>query len=149
MPQEGYLPTAKLREVITYPSGIPDVTDEALKAALLQVGLDRYVGQLDKVERWDRVLDKEEEAALQVANAVLRKPDWLVMDDVLEGLEPEVRVQLIGVLEGLEGTTLIYVGRSEDFANRFKPKIYHVAPLHPNGGNGNVLDSAPNDGETA
>lgn len=134
MPQEGYLPTAKLREAITYPSGIPDVTDEALKAALLQVGLDRYVGQLDKVERWDRVLDKEEEAALQVANAVLRKPDWLVMDDVLEGLEPEVRVQLIGVLEGLEGTTLIYVGRSEDFANRFKPKIYHVAPLHPNGG---------------
>jgi putative ATP-binding cassette transporter len=134
MPQEGYLPTAKLREAITYPSGIPDVTDEALKAALLQVGLDRYVGQLDKVERWDRVLDKEEEAALQVANALLRKPDWLVMDDVLEGLEPEVRVQLIGVLEGLEGTTLIYVGRSEDFANRFKPKIYHVAPLHPNGG---------------
>ncbi|WP_313601533.1 ABC transporter ATP-binding protein/permease [Rhizobium sp.] len=134
MPQEGYLPTAKLREAITYPSGIPDVTDEALKAALLQVGLDRYVGQLDKVERWDRVLDKEEEAALQVANAVLRKPGWLVMDDVLEGLEPEVRVQLIGVLEGLEGTTLIYVGRSEDFANRFKPKIYHVAPLHPNGG---------------
>ncbi len=133
MPQEGYLPTAKLRDVMTYPSGIPDVTDDALKAALLQVGLDRYVEHLDRVERWDRVLDKEEEAALQVANAVLRKPDWLVMDDVLEGLEPEVRVQLIGVLEGLEGTTLVYVGRSEDFASRFKPKIFHVAPLHPNG----------------
>lgn len=149
MPQEGYLPTAKLREVMTYPSGISDVTDEALKAVLLQVGLDRYVEQLDKVERWDRVLDKEEEAALQVANAVLRKPDWLVMDDVLEGLEPEVRVQLIGVLEGLEGTTLIYVGRSEDFANRFKPKIFHVAPLHPNGTNGNGQQSAGSDGEKA
>lgn len=149
MPQEGYLPSAKLRDVMTYPSGIPDVTDDALKAALLQVGLDRYVEQLDKVERWDRVLDKEEEAALQVANAVLRKPDWLIMDDVLEGLEPEVRVQLISVLEGLEGTALVYVGRSEDFANRFKPKIYHVAPLHPNGANGNGHDSAPSDGETA
>lgn len=149
MPQEGYLPSARLRDVMTYPSGIPDVTDDALKAALLQVGLDRYVEQLDKVERWDRVLDKEEEAALQVANAVLRKPDWLIMDDVLEGLEPEVRVQLISVLEGLEGTALVYVGRSEDFANRFKPKIYHVAPLHPNGTNGNGHDSAPSDGETA
>lgn len=149
MPQEGYLPSAKLRDVMTYPSGIPDVTDDALKAALLQVGLDRYVEQLDKVERWDRVLDKEEEAALQVANAVLRKPDWLIMDDVLEGLEPEVRVQLISVLEGLEGTALVYVGRSEDFANRFKPKIYHVAPLHPNGTNGNGHDSAPSDSETA
>ncbi len=147
MPQEGYLPTAKLRDVMTYPSGIPDVTDEGLKAALLQVGLDRYVDRLDQVERWDRVLDKEEEAALQVANAVLRKPDWLVMDDVLEGLEPEVRVLLIGVLEELEGTTLIYVGRSEDFANRFKPKIYHVAPLHPNGTNGNGRDGAESDGE--
>jgi vitamin B12/bleomycin/antimicrobial peptide transport system ATP-binding/permease protein len=149
MPQEGYLPSAKLRDVMTYPSGIPDVTDDALKAALLQVGLDRYVEQLDRVERWDRVLDKEEEAALQVANAVLRKPDWLIMDDVLEGLEPEVRVQLIGVLEGLDGTALVYVGRSEDFANRFKPKIYHVAPLHPNGANGNGHDSGSGKGETA
>jgi putative ATP-binding cassette transporter len=133
MPQEGYMPTTKLREVMTYPSGITDVTDEALKAALLAVGLDRYVDRLDHVERWDRVLDKEEEASLQVANAVLRKPDWLVMDDVLEGLEPEVREQLIGVLAGLDGTTLIYVGRSEEFAAKFKPKIFHVAPLHANG----------------
>jgi putative ATP-binding cassette transporter len=133
MPQEGYLPTATLRDVMTYPSGIADVTDDALKTALLEVGLDRYVGRLDHVERWDRVLDKEEEVSLQVANAVLRKPDWLVMDDVLEGLEPEVRDQLIGVLAGLEGTTLIYVGRSEEFASRFTPKVFHVAPLHPNG----------------
>ncbi|AYD02247.1 ABC transporter ATP-binding protein/permease [Neorhizobium sp. NCHU2750] len=133
MPQEGYLPTATLREVMTYPSGISGVSDEALKAALVDVGLDRYVERLDRQERWDRVLDKEEEASLQVANAVLRKPGWLVMDDILEGLEPEVREQLIAVLAGLDGTTLIYVGRSEEFAAKFKPKVFHVAPLHPNG----------------
>lgn len=137
MPQEGYLPVATLREVMTYPAtgpaSTPALSDEALKEALLAVGLDRYVERLDHVERWDRLLDKEEEAALQVANALLRKPDWLIMDDVLEGLEPEVRERLVEVLSGLEGSTLVYIGRSEEFASRFKPKTFHLAPLHANG----------------
>jgi vitamin B12/bleomycin/antimicrobial peptide transport system ATP-binding/permease protein len=137
MPQEGYLPTATLREVMTYPAtgpaSMPQVTDEALSQALEAVGLDRYVDRLDDVERWDRLLDKEEEAALQVANAVLRKPDWLIMDDVLEGLEQETRERLMEVLSGLEGSTLVYIGRSEEFAKTFKPTTFHLAPLHPNG----------------
>jgi vitamin B12/bleomycin/antimicrobial peptide transport system ATP-binding/permease protein len=137
MPQEGYLPTATLREVMTYPStgpaSMPAVSDEALREALLAVGLDRYVDRLDHVERWDRLLDKEEEAALQVANAVLRKPDWLIMDDVLEGLEQETRERLIDVLTCLESSTLVYIGRSDEFAKAFKPETFHLAPLHPNG----------------
>jgi putative ATP-binding cassette transporter len=137
MPQEGYLPTTTLREVMTYPAtgpaSTPPVTDDALRQALTAVGLDRYVDRLDEVERWDRLLDKEEEAALQVANAVLRKPDWLIMDDVLEGLEQETRERLIDVLSRLEGSTLVYIGRSEEFAAKFKPQTFHLAPLHPNG----------------
>ncbi|SFB63388.1 putative ATP-binding cassette transporter [Rhizobium sp. NFR07] len=137
MPQEGYLPTATLREVMTYPAtgpaSMPQVTDEALQQALTAVGLDRYVDRLDDMERWDRLLDKEEEAALQVANAVLRKPDWLIMDDVLEGLEQETRERLMEVLSGLEGSTLVYIGRSEEFAKTFQPTTFHLAPLHPNG----------------
>jgi putative ATP-binding cassette transporter len=136
MPQEGYLPTATLREVMTYPAaattGAPDLSDEALAAALEKAGLHRLTTRLDEVERWDRLLDKEEEAALQIANAVLRKPDWLIMDDVLEGLEQEVRERLIGVLAGLEGSTIVYIGRSEEFAKTFSPKVFHLAPLQPN-----------------
>lgn len=135
MPQEGYLPTATLREVMTYPAAAatdaPDFSDEALAAALEEVGLHRLATRLDEVERWDRLLDKDEEAALQVANAVLRKPDWLIMDDVLEGLEPEVRERLIGVLAGLKESTLIYIGRSEEFSKTFSPTVYHLAPLQP------------------
>jgi vitamin B12/bleomycin/antimicrobial peptide transport system ATP-binding/permease protein len=133
MPQEGYLPMATLREIMTYPAGIAGASDDALKEALMAVGLDRYVDRLDDVERWDRLFDKDEEAALQVANAVLRKPDWLIMDDVLEGLEPETRERLVGVLSGLDRSTLVYIGRSEEFADTFKPKIFHLSPLGPNG----------------
>ncbi|WJH40824.1 ABC transporter ATP-binding protein/permease [Aliirhizobium terrae] len=147
MPQEGYLPTATLREVMTYPATGPasmqQVSDEALQEALTAVGLDRYVDRLDDVERWDRLLDKEEEAALQVANAVLRKPDWLIMDDVLEGLEQETRERLMEVLSGLEGSTLVYIGRSEEFAKTFKPTTFHLAPLHPNG-SGNHREAPAN-----
>lgn len=137
MPQEGYLPTASLREVMTYPAtgpagmrdGIPDMTDAALAQALEKVGLHRLVDKLDEVERWDRLLDKDEEVALQIANAVLRKPDWLIMDDVLEGLEPETQALLLDVLAGLTGSTLIYIGRSDAFSDRFSPKVFHLAPL--------------------
>ncbi len=130
MPQEGYLPNTSLREVMTYPAGMPDVSDAALQAALIEVGLDRLVHRLDAVERWDRQLDKDEEVALQVANAVLRKPDWLIMDDIFEGLEPETQSRLLSVLGGLRQSTLIYVGRSPEFAKTFSPRVFHVSPLH-------------------
>ncbi|TDK39420.1 ABC transporter ATP-binding protein/permease [Rhizobium deserti] len=133
MPQEGYLPTATLREVMTYPAGLPGITDAALSEALEKVGLERLVPRLDDVERWDRLLDKDEKAALAIANAVLRHPDWLIMDDVLEGIEQESRERLLDVLSGLEGSALVYIGRSEEFLNRFSPKIFHLSPLHANG----------------
>ncbi|MFB9947362.1 ABC transporter ATP-binding protein/permease [Rhizobium puerariae] len=129
MPQEGYLPTATLREVMTYPSGMPGADDKALAQVLEKVGLERLVHRLDEVERWDRLLDKDEEAALQVANAVLHRPDWLIMDDVLEGLEPETRERLLAVLSSLESSTLVYIGRSEDYLEKFAPKLFHLAPL--------------------
>jgi putative ATP-binding cassette transporter len=169
MPQEGYLPTATLREVMTYPAkgsvggsggggalgpgggaasapagiageeagGVPDtgaqalagISDAELEAALEKVGLNRLVSRLGDVERWDRLLDKDEEVALQIANAVLRKPEWLVMDDVLEGLEPETRERLLSVVASLGQSTLIYIGRSEEFARTFSPKVFHLSPL--------------------
>ena len=131
MPQESYLPNASLREVMTYPAGLPGVTDQALGQALISVGLNRLARRLDAVERWDRLLDKDEEIALQVANAVLRKPDWLIMDDIFEGLEPETQTRLLTVLGGLSGSTLIYIGRSPEFARTFTPRIFHVSSLHP------------------
>jgi putative ATP-binding cassette transporter len=136
MPQESYLPTATLKEIMTCPAGVPDLTNQSLKEALVAVGLDRYVDRLDEVERWDRLLDKEEEAALQVANAVLRRPDWLIIDDVLEGLEADTRERLVGVLAGLEQTTLVYIGRSEEFAQAFSPHVFDLAPLQPANGSG-------------
>ncbi|MBP2557777.1 putative ATP-binding cassette transporter [Neorhizobium galegae] len=130
MPQDGYLPTATLREVMTYPAGLSDIDDKALIEALETVGLGRLVGRLDELERWDRLLDKDEEAALSIANAVLRKPAWLIMDDVLEGLEPETQERLLGVLSRLKGVTLIYIGRSEEFRKKFSPRLFHLSPLH-------------------
>jgi putative ATP-binding cassette transporter len=131
MPQEGYLPIASLREVMTYPVGGAELNDAALREALDAVGLERFVDRLDEVERWDRLLDKEEEAALQVANAILRRPEWLIMNDVLEGLEPDRQKRLAEALRTLQNSTIIYIGRSEVFAETFSPKVIHLAPLQP------------------
>lgn len=133
LPQEGYLPTATLKEAMTYPTGLPDGSDKALAEALEKVGLHRLVDRLNDVERWDRVLDKDEEALLSIANAVLRKPEWVIMDDVLEGLEPETRERMLDVLAGLDTSTLVYIGRAEDYLEKFSPTIFHLSPLQQNG----------------
>ncbi|UIY28767.1 hypothetical protein LZK73_18770 [Neorhizobium galegae] len=130
MPQDGYLPTATLREVMISPAGLTGADDKMLTQALEKVGLGRLVGRLDQVERWDRLLDKDEEASLAIANAELRKPAWLIMDDVLEGLEPETQERLLNVLGRLDGVTLIYIGRSEEFRAKFSPRLFHLSPLH-------------------
>ena len=57
-------------------------------------------------------------------------PQWLIMDDVLEGLEPETRERLLDVLGQIEGVTLIYIGRSEEFRAKFSPRLFHLSPLH-------------------
>ena len=141
VPQERYLPTASLREVMTYPAAQPDVSDEALSEALVKAGLERFTNRLGDVERWDRLIDKDEEASLSIANAVLRKPKWLVMDDVLEGLEPETRGRLLDALASLKDTTLVYIGRSEEFAQKFSPVLFHLAPLKPEADNPATRDS--------
>jgi putative ATP-binding cassette transporter len=130
MPKEGYLPTATLREAATYPAVPTGSDDKALIEAMTKAGLERFVSRLDEVERWDRVLDNDEQAALHVANIMLRKPEWLIMDEVLEGLEPETRLRLLDMLGALENSTLIYIGRSEEFLQKFSPRLFHLAPLH-------------------
>ncbi len=140
LPQERYLPNAPLREILTYPEHAPSVSDEVLAGLLRRMGLERLANRLNDVERWDRLLDKDDEALLSIANVLLRRPDWLIMDDVLEGLEPETRERMLDALATLEATTLVYIGRSEDYLDRFSPALFHLLALQVNGGNGKRVE---------
>ncbi|GEO85833.1 MULTISPECIES: ABC transporter ATP-binding protein/permease [Alphaproteobacteria] len=126
VPQLEYLPGGKLRSVLAYPLASAGFTDDAMIAALERVGLARIAGRLDESARWDRLLDKDEQMALSFAGLILRKPRWIVFNDVLEGLESDTVTRLSGVLTELSGSTLIYIGRSGAFYDTLSPSLLHL-----------------------
>lgn len=126
MPQTGYLAGASLQEVLTYPLSPEAFAKDDLLQALDRTGLSRLKPILDTTARWDKVLDSDDQMKLRFANALLLKPDFIVMDDLLEGLEPEVQVSLAGVIEEFGDTGLLYIGRSQVFAESLSPRVVHL-----------------------
>jgi len=126
MPQTGYLAGASLQEVLAYPLS-PDVfSKNELLLALDRTGLSRLKPILDTTARWDKVLDSDDQMKLRFANALLLKPDFIIMDDLLEGLEPETQASLVGVIEDLGDTGLLYIGRSQAFLEALSPRVVHL-----------------------
>ncbi len=130
VPQLEYLPEGKLRSVLAYPLASAGFTDDEMTAALGRVGLARIAGRLEERARWDRILDKDEQMALAFAGLILRKPRWVVLNDVLEGLEPDTVATLSAVMAELSGSTLIYIGRSGAFYDTLSPNLLHLERTH-------------------
>jgi putative ATP-binding cassette transporter len=127
VPQTSYLPEGRLRSLLAYPASSAQVDDAVLVAALETTGLGEFARRLDEKGRWERILDKDQQMALAFANLLIRRPRWVVMQDVLEGLEPETVSRLANLLStDLAGTTLVYIGRSMAFANATGARTIHL-----------------------
>ncbi|MGV8937760.1 MAG: ABC transporter ATP-binding protein/permease [Allorhizobium sp.] len=126
MPQTGYLPEATLRDVISYPLSASTFSEPQMSEALAQTGLQRLQPMFDQKARWERLLDKDDQIALAFANLLLRRPRWIVFNDVLEGLETDNATRLASVLKHLEGSTLIYIGRSQIYLDTLSPRLLHL-----------------------
>lgn len=131
MPQNGYLPDAPLEEVLTYPRSPDAFSRQALLDALDQTGLSRLKGVLEAGARWDKLLDSDDQMRLRFANALVLKPDFIVMDDLLEGLEPETQARLMAVMAGLDDAGILYIGRAQSFIDTMSPQIVHLEQVRP------------------
>lgn len=129
VPQQQYLPEGRLRSLLVYPEPSAGFSDADMAAALIRIGLSRLSSRLDERSRWDRQLDKDEQALLVFAGLLLRKPRWIVFEEILEGLEPDTVAILVGVLKEFTGSTLIYIGRSSAFIEALSPRLLHLEKL--------------------
>ena len=129
VPQTGYLPESTLREVISYPLAATTFTEEELAKVLDCTGLERLYPMLDQKARWERLLDHDDQMGLTFANILLRRPRWVVFNDVLEGLEPDQAKRLATLLGDLTNVTLIYIGRSQDYIDALSPRLLHLQRL--------------------
>ncbi|KAA0698791.1 ABC transporter ATP-binding protein/permease [Neorhizobium sp. P12A] len=131
IPHTAYVAGSTLREALSFPEDATLYKDEELEAALDKVGLGRLKGKLDTKARWDRMLDTDEQKAVGFAHAMLAKPSWIVLDETLEGLEPDIQERLVKGLADLKDTTMVYIGRSEAYLEVLSPRVLHLQALVP------------------
>ena len=126
MPRTPYLPPGTLREVLAYPSATDKFKPAAFNNALTVLSLDRLLPKLDQSERWERELSEDEQQALAFARVVLHAPSWVLIDEVLDSLDSDVRQRIFDILATeLDHTGVIHIGRADDDKHHFA-RVLHL-----------------------
>jgi putative ATP-binding cassette transporter len=111
LPQKPYLPIGTLREVASYPVRDDGFPDQAVKDALVAVGLAQLTERLDEQQNWAMQLSPGEQQRLAFARALLHKPAWLFLDEATSSLDEQAERLLYTVLKDkLPRTTLVSIG---------------------------------------
>jgi vitamin B12/bleomycin/antimicrobial peptide transport system ATP-binding/permease protein len=116
LPQRPYLPIGSLRDAATYPAPPGSFGDEAVRAALCAVGLERFVDRLDQSENWSLRMSGGEQQRLAFARALLHRPDWLFLDEATAALDEAGERQVYAQLRRqLPATTVVNVAHRPAF----------------------------------
>ncbi|NJM34425.1 MAG: hypothetical protein HC850_06610 [Rhodomicrobium sp.] len=131
MPHRPYIPLDSLRGAVTYPLPPDAFTEEAVRAALTRVRLDRLTDMLDKKARWDQELTLDEQQRIAFARALLHKPAWIVQDEAMSELDDDSRKLAESIFKhDLAGTALVSIGKRSDDGN-FYERIFNLEARPP------------------
>ena len=126
MPRTPYLPPGTLREVLAYPSATAAFDAAAYAKALARLKLDRLMPLLDVSQRWDHELSEDEQQTLAFARVVLHAPPWILIDEVLDGLDEDARQAILDIFaEDLQHTGVIHIGRADAHDHLFS-RVLHL-----------------------
>ncbi|HSD43111.1 MAG TPA: ABC transporter ATP-binding protein/permease [Burkholderiales bacterium] len=98
LPQKPYIPIASLRDAVAYPGQPGEFPDEAVRAALADVGLGAFAARLDERDNWSMRLSGGEQQRLAIARALLHAPDWLFLDEATASLDEAAERRLYELL---------------------------------------------------
>ena len=126
IPRTPYVPPGTLREALCYPLDVEKFASEDYKRALTRMGLESLLPLLDVSKRWDRELTEEEQQRLTFATLLLHAPHWVLIDEVLDGLDQETLRRVTDVLtQDLRRTGIVYIGRGETH-DRLFARVVHL-----------------------
>ena len=114
LPQKPYFPIGSLKRSLSYPAEEGAVGDDALRAALVAVGLAHLSDSLEREENWGHLLSGGEQQRLAFARALVNRPDWLFLDEATASLPDDAQASLYRLLrKRLPATTLVSIGHRE------------------------------------
>jgi vitamin B12/bleomycin/antimicrobial peptide transport system ATP-binding/permease protein len=131
VPQRPYLPLGTLADAVLYPRDQKVSVPVELPQVLVQVGLDRLVHDLDKVENWSERLSLGEQQGLAFARILLLKPALIFLDEASSALDDTAKQRLFGLLRDLSWRpTIVSVGHSE-MERKFYTNSIDLAEFKP------------------
>jgi polar amino acid transport system ATP-binding protein len=109
--------------------------DEAVKEG---IRLLERVGLGQHVEAWPQQLSGGQKQRVAIARALAMKPRGLLCDEITSALDPELKVEVLAVLEDLkrEGLTLLIVTHEIGFARKAADRVLVLA-------DGKIIEDGP------
>lgn len=131
LPQQPYLPTVTLRQLLAYPAHqLPE--EPRLLTVLEQVGLAHLREQLGREAEWSRELSGGEQQRVAVARALLYQPDTLYLDETTSQLDERSALQLMTLLKAeLPSTTVIGISHQPSVALFFPRQVNLTSAVAP------------------
>ena len=124
MPPRPYMPAGTLRDAIDYPTEETTAAhdDVVIGQALQRVGLESLIKRLDEVAKWDQVLSIEDQQRVGFARLLLKKPDWIFMEEAFDTLDQAGENAMIEVLRhDFDRATVVAIGH-ESTLNGFETR---------------------------
>jgi putative ATP-binding cassette transporter len=88
--RDPYLPPGTLREALCYPRKADGYVDEEIVGALQRAGLGKLVSGLDEQFRMDQAFDDEQRRLVSLAQLLLHRPKWIVIDNIGDFADEQV-----------------------------------------------------------
>ncbi len=112
LPRRPYLPGGPLRGALSYPAAPETVGESEAVAALARVGLGHLAGRLDESdEAWKQMLPLGEQQRLGFARLLIRRPEWVFLEDATDALDPAGEEEMFRLLaRDLPRATVLTIG---------------------------------------
>jgi putative ATP-binding cassette transporter len=99
MPQRPYLPSGPLRHALCYPDSGDSCSDEKAGQALSRVGLAYLAKRLYENAAWEDVLALAEQQRFGFARLLIRRPDWIFLEDATDSLDDQGEAEMLRLLD--------------------------------------------------
>jgi putative ATP-binding cassette transporter len=107
LPQKPMIPDDTIRKVLAYPDANCSYSDETLITALKAVGMESLTSKLDEHVGFKSL---GEQQRMAFARVLLRKPDWVFLDEATASLDEEIEEHVYKrIKELLPKTTIISI----------------------------------------
>ncbi|CZT33255.1 putative ATP-binding cassette transporter [Rhizobium sp. 9140] len=126
IPRTPYFPPGSVAETLIHPAAPDRFPREQLASVLTRLGLDRFVAGLDQSLQSQVKPTEAELRLLAIARLGLHKPRWIVVEEVLDTLDPETyqRVVTFFTVETAKAA-IINIGRMQPNDTFFK-RVLHL-----------------------